>query len=224
MRLLVVAEDRIDAVGPRLAIGASAREAVVEGAAAHVHVDARVEDDVDAALAGGGLDGGEVGRLLGHVAQAAGGGVGVLEVAADRAGAEQAVDELRGREAVAGLAVGGDRHVDRRDDAPERGEGLVGRDVAAVGEAERLGHPHAGRGQRGGVRDQRLGAGRVPRVAQHQRRAGSMQRAQRVRAGGEIAHGVSLAVTPRRVQALMVMPRKISAARSASEKCSAAAS
>ena len=69
--LLVVAEDRIDAVGPRLAIGASAREAVVEGAAAHVDVDARVEDDVDAALAGGGLDRGQVGRLLGHVAQAA---------------------------------------------------------------------------------------------------------------------------------------------------------
>ena len=225
--LLVVAEDRIDAVGARLAIGAGAHEAVLERAAAHVDVDARVEDDVDARGAAGVLDRGEVGRLLGRVAQGAGGVIGVLEVAADRAGAEQAVDEGVGREAVAGLAVGGHRHVDRGDDPRERGEGLLGGDVAAVGVAERLGHAHAGGGQRGRVGDQRLGAGRVPGVAQHERAAGAMQRAQaRPARAGEVAmaHGVSFAVTPSRVQALMVMSRKMSAAISASEKCSATAS
>ena len=50
--LLVVAEDRVDAVGARLAIGAGAREAVLERAAAHVDVDARVEHEVDAARRG----------------------------------------------------------------------------------------------------------------------------------------------------------------------------
>ena len=223
-----MAEDRIDAVGARLAVGAGAHETVLERAAADVHVHARVEHDVDPRGHGGLLDRGEEGRVLARVAQAAGGVIGVLEVAADGARAEQAGDEGMGVEPVAGLAVGGDRHVDGGHDARERGEGLLGGDVAAVVVAERLGHPHAGGGQRGSVGDQRLGAGRVPGVAQHERGAGAMERAQgfglRREVCGHAGHGVSFAVTPSRVQALIVMLRKMSVASSASEKCSAAAS
>ena len=226
--LLLVAEDRIDAVGARLAVGAGAHEAVLERAAAHVHVDARVEHDVHAGVPAGLLDRGEEGGLLARVAQDAGGVVGVLEVAAHGAGAEQARDEGIGLQAVAGLAVGGDRDVDGGDDARERSEGLLGGKVAAVLVAERLRQPHAGGGQRGGVGDERPGAGRVPGVAQHERGAGAMQRAQGFGARREVCghdgHGVSFAATPSRVQALMVMLRKTSAASSASEKCSAAAS
>ena len=141
--------DRVDAVGARLAIGAGAREAVLERAAADVDVDARVEDDVDPGRPPGVLDGGQEARVHRRVAQATGGVVGVLEVAPHRAGGEQALDEGVGLEAVARLAVGRHRHVDRRDDARERGEGRLGGDVPAVGVPERLGQPDAGRRQRG---------------------------------------------------------------------------
>ena len=187
-------------------------------------VDARVEDEVDAALAAGVLDGREVGRLLGRVAQAAGGGIGVLEVAADRAGAEQAVHERRGREAVAGLAVGGHRHVDGRDDPPQRGEGLVG------GEWPPSAYPSASATPTLVVASAGASAASaLALAASHALRSTSgvpgrcSARSASARAARS-AHGVSLAVTPSRVQALMVMTRKISAASSASEKCSAAAS
>ena len=184
----------------------------------------RVQDEVDAGGAADVLDGGQVLRLLAGVAQGAGGVVGVLEVAAHGAGAEQPLDEGVRTQAVAGLAVGGHRHVDGGDDAPERGEGEVGGDVAAVGVAERLGHADAGRRDRERALAQRLRARRVPGIAQDERRPGAVQRAQGAGEGGEVVHGVSFAATPSRVQALIVMPRKMSAASSASEKCSAAAS
>ena len=101
--------------------------------------------------------------------------------------------DMHGRDAVTGgerperlYVVAGWREAGELFDERERAEGLVGGDVAAVLVAERLRHADAGGGERRRVGDQRLGAGRVPGVAQHERRAGAMEGAQGVGLRGEI--------------------------------------
>jgi hypothetical protein len=132
---LVVAEDRIHAVSFRVAVGDGAEEAVLERPAAYVDVDPRVEHEVDAGGAASLPHGGQVLGLRARITEGVRGVVGVLEVATDGAAASRALDEGLGLEAVARLAVGGHRHVDRGDDPRQRRESLRGGEVAAVAPA-----------------------------------------------------------------------------------------
>ena len=145
-------------------------------------VDPGVEDEVRA----GGAHAGQVGGLLRRVAErpAAGGMVGVLDVAADRPGGQEPPGQLRGLEAVARLEVGG--HRDARhggDDPADGGENLVD-GVLPVVAAEGAGEPAARRGhgrQAGGGDDP--GARGVPGVEQQERVAGDVDAAGGRRAG-----------------------------------------
>ena len=124
--------------------------------------------------------GGDPLRLLGDRPHGAGGVVGVLEVAADRAGVEQPARQLGAGQAVARLGVDGHRDAHRLGDARGGGEHLVGGRLLAVGEPERGGHgDRTGRHDRepGGL-DELRGVG-VPRVRQHQRLARNVQRLER---------------------------------------------
>ena len=73
--------------------------------------------------------------------------VGVLEVAPDRTGGEQSIDQLLGRQPVAGLEVGRHRHGAHGGDASTGVEGELRPHRVVVGHAERLGDRTARRGQ-----------------------------------------------------------------------------
>ena len=107
---------------------------------------------------------------------------GVLDVQADRPGAEQTVDEARRRLPVAGLDVDGHRDIDRIGDLDDAGEQFVERHALVVGPADRVGDRMAADRQRreAGV-DGQLRRPRVPHRRQHHRVAGLVQFQQRGR-------------------------------------------
>jgi hypothetical protein len=109
--------------------------------------------------------------------------VGVLQVAARRAGADQGRHQLGGLHPVARLGIDGDRHVNVAADPRRRGQHLVRRRLFVVVVAERRRDASAGGGDdREARHDDRPGGGHVPGVRQHQRAAGPVQRLQQLTA------------------------------------------
>ena len=108
--------------------------------------------------------------------------VGVLEVAADGASGQEAVDEVVRVESVAVEQVSGDGEVDGGRDAADGGEHVVDRRAGVVG------HTEGGRDRRarGGYRSgadggHPRGAGRVPHVDEDERLATAVEAAQLAR-------------------------------------------
>ena len=114
--------------------------------------EVRTEEDVDsggdhepvAVLRRGLAHGREPLRVPVGIAKAAGGVVGVLEVAAGGSRGPQRSHQLGRLHAVAGLGVDRHGHLDAPCDPRGRGEHLVGRRTFAVLIAERGGHAAAG--------------------------------------------------------------------------------
>jgi hypothetical protein len=102
--------------------------------------------------------------------------VRVLQIAAGHADAQQRIDQVAGRHAVAGLGVDGDRNVDRSRDPSCCSQHLVGRRALVILVPEGCGDA----GARGG--DDREARGHhclrrrhVPRVRQHERCSGDVE-------------------------------------------------
>ena len=115
------------------------------------------------------------------IAEAAGGVVGVLEIAAGGPGAAQRSDQLGGLHPVAGLGVDRHGHLDAPGDPRGRSEHLVARRTLVVLIAERVGHAPAGGGDHGiPGRDHGSRRGDVPGVRKQEGGAGAVQRPQQV--------------------------------------------
>lgn len=132
--------------------------------------------------------------------------VGVLVVAADRAGGQQPLGELRSGQPVAALGVHRHRHRHRPRDACGGGEYLLGGRGLPARVAQRGGDDHRRRGhhREAGLLDQPRGVG-VPRVRQEQRFPRDVQRPQRL--GGHLGSAGSglWLVTPSRLNALITV-------------------
>jgi hypothetical protein len=154
-----------------------------------VDVDARVDHQAHAAGVGGGADLREPFGLAFGVDQATRPVVRVLEVAADGAGLQQPLHDLRRRQAVAGLQVGGDRHGADRGNARHGRKHLGGRRGLPVGIPQAPGDRAAGGGDgREPGTLQHLRAGRVPGVGQQQRALAAVQLGQHLGPLGQHLH------------------------------------
>ena len=145
-------------------------------------------------------------RRLGDRPHLAGGVVGVLDVAAHRPGIGETPEEFRRRKAVAALGVDRDRHVHRLRDPRGRREHLLVRRLVAVRVAERGRDGDRTRCHDGETRrlDQ-FGGVDVPRVRQHQRLAGNVQRPQDGGAHASRFGSAEWLVTATRFQLLITM-------------------
>ena len=115
------------------------------------------------------------------IAEAAGGVVGVLEVAAGGARVPQRSHQLGRLHSVAGLGVDRHGYLDARCDPRRRGEHLVGRRTLVVLMAERRGHAAAGGRDHGEPgRDHGSRRGHVPGVREQEGGAGAVQRPQQL--------------------------------------------
>jgi len=121
------------------------------------------------------------------IAEAAGGVVGVLEIAAGGPGALQRSDELGGLHPVAGLGVDRHGHVDAPGDPCGRGEHLIAWRTLVVLIAQRRGHASAGGRDHGKPsRDHGSRRSHVPGVRKQEGGAGAVQRPQQVAPALEI--------------------------------------
>ena len=121
------------------------------------------------------------------IAEAAGGVVGVLEVAAGGPGDPQRGHQLGRLHAVAGLGVDRHGHLDAPCDPRGRGEHLVGRRTLVVLIAERRGNAAAGGRDHGKPsRDHGSRRGHVPGVRKQEGIARALQRSQQVAAALEV--------------------------------------
>ena len=124
------------------------------------------------------------------IAKAAGGVVGVLEVAAGGPGAPQLSHKLGRLHPVAGLGVDRHGHLDAPCDPRDRGEHLVGRRTFVVLIAERGGHAAAGGcDHRRPSRGHGSRRGHVPGVRKQEGVARAVQRPQQVAPALELAPG-----------------------------------
>jgi hypothetical protein len=121
------------------------------------------------------------------VAEASGGVLGVLEIAADGPGVPERSHHRARLHAVAGFGVDGHRHLDAPRDPRGGGEHLVGRRTLIVLVAERGRHAEAGgRDHREPGVDHGLRRRHIPRVREQQRRAGLVQRLQQIAPAQEV--------------------------------------
>ena len=156
-------------------------------------VDARVQHEVDAGGPTSLLHRRQpLGLRLGVDERSLAAVVAVLEVEPDDPAGDHPLDQLAGGQAVTGLEIGRDGHVDCAGDAGHRGEHLGGRCLLAVVVPERPGDPAArgrDRGEAGLGEGHR--AGDVPRVGQHQQARAAVQGAQRLGPLGGRSHAVA---------------------------------
>ena len=115
------------------------------------------------------------------IAEAAGGVVGVLDVAAGGSYVSECSHELDRLHAVAGLGVDCHGHVDALRDPRGSGEHLIGGRTLVILVAERGGHAAAGSRDHGKPsRDHGSRRGHVPGVRKQEGVAGALQRPQQV--------------------------------------------
>jgi hypothetical protein len=158
-----------------------------------VHVDAGVDDRVDAARTRRALDLGNALRLAVGVHESARTVVRVVQVGAAGPGVDQAIDECLRRQSVAVLEVGSHRQRHGVRDPAQCGERHVRRQMAVVLIAVHRRERRAGGGDGGHAgRLDHARARRVPHVEQEQWIAGHVQLAQLPGIGGNVMNdGVS---------------------------------
>ena len=178
--------DRIDAVGAGIEVGARSTEGFVHVALPDQEdVDPRVDHQCLVFLA----DTAKPGRLLLDLPQRLALVVGVLQVASSGTDLAQSGDELCRLEAVARFGIDRHRHVDCAPDPRCGGEHLIGGGALMILVAKGTRDSRTGRrddGKAGGDHGPRRGS--VPRIRQHERLPGDVERPEPLAATGEI-HG-----------------------------------